>query len=146
MTKQMVNLAIKVKERRKTYGYTTADLAHLLDVSAGLINNIENTKNDVFKLQLLNNMINLLNIAPDEILEINKSNLNLLIKDSILTINLDIRNITDNNKHELISTIAPVLELYVEIAASYQGNKKILKQVNNCVLQQLSLFKLINCS
>lgn len=52
----MGNLATNVKRRRKSYGYPTVDLARLLDVSAGLINNIENSKNDVFKPQWLNSM------------------------------------------------------------------------------------------
>jgi transcriptional regulator with XRE-family HTH domain len=142
----MGNLATNVKERRKSYGYTTVDLARLLDVSAGLINNIENSKNDVFKLQLLNNLLNLLNISHDKIFELKQSSPHLCINNNNLTISLDIRDISESDKHELVTALMPVLNTYVEIAASHKGNKKIIKQVNNCVLQQLNLFKLINCS
>ena len=146
MTRLIDNLATKVKEKRKSNGYTTADLARLLEVSAGLINNIENSRNDVFKLQLLNKLLDLLDIAPDEVLDSRKTSKQICINNNNLTITLDISYLSESDKIELIKTIMPVLKSYVEIAASYQGNKKIIRQVNACILQQLNLFKLINCS
>ncbi|MFT9497788.1 helix-turn-helix domain-containing protein [Anaerosolibacter sp.] len=74
-------LGKKVRMRRKEKNYTTAELAERLGISAGLVNNIENAKYDVFRLELLLQITNELNVSLGELLQLNT---------------LDVRNIEFN--------------------------------------------------
>lgn len=51
-----------IREKRKEVGLSTKELADKLGISAGLLNNIENSKNDTFHLELLVSISALLNI------------------------------------------------------------------------------------
>lgn len=51
-----------IREKRKESGFSTKELADKLGVSVGLLNNIENSKNDTFHLELLISISTLLNI------------------------------------------------------------------------------------
>ncbi|MBM7616313.1 helix-turn-helix domain-containing protein [Alkaliphilus hydrothermalis] len=64
------SLGIKIKKYRKNKNLSTAEFANRLNVSAGLINNIENARNDVFNLELLNKITGELEISLNELLDI----------------------------------------------------------------------------
>lgn len=51
-----------IREKRKEIGLSTKELADKLGISVGLLNNIENSKNDTFHLELLISISTLLNI------------------------------------------------------------------------------------
>ena len=77
-------IGVKIRESRKKKGYSTGDLSDKLNVSVGLINNLENGRNDVFKIKLLTNICKELDIKVEELLEINEFKLvNLQIDNSI---------------------------------------------------------------
>lgn len=84
-------LGLLVRKQRKSKGLSTQDLAKKLGVSSGLINNIENSKNDVFELELFMNLIKELNISIDnvfvEAFKVNKLNmhntLEIIVPDEI---------------------------------------------------------------
>ncbi|WDC83744.1 helix-turn-helix transcriptional regulator [Caloramator sp. mosi_1] len=59
-----------VRKYRKEKGYSTQKLAELLGISVGLLNNIENGKSDVFKLEVLSQIFYQLNIPILEFLNI----------------------------------------------------------------------------
>ncbi len=61
------NLGKLIKKYPNTKGYSTQLLAERLNISAGLLNNIENARNDFFNLKLLNMIINELNIPIEEL-------------------------------------------------------------------------------
>lgn len=61
----------RVRRYRKAISYTTSDLASKLDVSVGLINNLENGRNDVFRLELLSEMSKELGVPVAELLDFN---------------------------------------------------------------------------
>lgn len=66
---EIKRLGIIVRKYRKLKKISTQELANKMGVSVGLINNIENSKNDVFKLRLLNMVISNLGIPVEEIFE-----------------------------------------------------------------------------
>lgn len=60
---QYVIDAVKVK--RIEYGYSQAELAHLLDVSVGFIGNVENPKQRAkYNLTLINELARIFECAP----------------------------------------------------------------------------------
>lgn len=68
MDKLIINAGNVIKNTRKDKGYSTQELAKLLDVSPGLINNIENGKTDTFNIKLLYKLSEKLNISIPEII------------------------------------------------------------------------------
>ncbi|WP_052950943.1 helix-turn-helix transcriptional regulator [Clostridium baratii] len=68
MDKLIINAGNIIKNTRKDKGYSTQELAKLLDVSPGLINNIENGKTDTFNIKLLYKLSEKLNISILEII------------------------------------------------------------------------------
>ncbi|GAA0860049.1 helix-turn-helix transcriptional regulator [Clostridium baratii] len=68
MDKIIINAGNIIKNTRKEKGYSTQELAKLLNVSTGLINNIENGKTDTFNLNLLYKLSEILNIPTPEII------------------------------------------------------------------------------
>ena len=71
MNKLAINAGNLIKYKRKVKGYSTQELAKLLDVSPGLINNIENAKTDTFNLELLYKISSTLDIPITDILSYN---------------------------------------------------------------------------
>lgn len=72
----------KIKKYRKAKHYSTAELAERLNVSAGFINNLENGRNDVFKIELLNNIMKELDIPLEELFQLQPINLRWLSIDT----------------------------------------------------------------
>ena len=71
MNKLVVNTGNLIKDKRKSKGYSTQQLAKLLDVSPGLINHIENAKTDTFNLELLYKVSSTLDIPVTDIISYN---------------------------------------------------------------------------
>ncbi|MBB6218094.1 transcriptional regulator with XRE-family HTH domain [Anaerosolibacter carboniphilus] len=65
----------KIRKYRKAKHYSTAEFADRLDVSAGFINNIENGRNDVFKLELLSIMLKELDLPLEELFQLEPVNM-----------------------------------------------------------------------
>ena len=62
MNELLIKLGNLIRTNRKYNKYSTKELADKLQVSSGLINNIENGKTDSFNLALLNNLSAILEI------------------------------------------------------------------------------------
>lgn len=62
-----------IKKYRNKKGYTLIQLADKLQISIGLLSNIENSKTDSFQLKLLNNIIQELDIPLEELKIFSKS-------------------------------------------------------------------------
>ena len=104
MNKLTINAGNLIKYNRKVKGYSTQELAKLLDVSPGLINNIENAKTDTFNLELLYKISSTLDIPITDILSYNM--------DTILTSALD-------NNPEMSSlklNLEPLLKAIIQIS------------------------------
>lgn len=104
MNKLAINAGNLIKYKRKVKGYSTQELAKLLDVSPGLINNIENAKTDTFNLELLYKISSTLDIPITDILSYNM--------DTILTSAF-------NNNSEMSSlklNLEPLLKAIIQIS------------------------------
>ena len=75
MNKLVFNTGKLIKYKRKVKGYSTQELAKLLDVSPGLINHIENAKTDTFNLELLYKVSSTLDIPVTDIISYSLDNL-----------------------------------------------------------------------
>lgn len=104
MNKLAINAGNLIKYKRKVKGYSTQELAKLLDVSPGLINNIENAKTDTFNLELLYKISSTLDIPITDILSYNI--------DTILT------SAFDNNPEmsSLKLNLEPLLKAIIQIS------------------------------
>lgn len=104
MNKLTINAGNLIKYKRKVKGYSTQELAKLLDVSPGLINNIENAKTDTFNLDLLYKISSTLDIPITDILSYNM--------DTILT------SAFDNNPEmsSLKLNLEPLLKAIIQIS------------------------------
>jgi transcriptional regulator with XRE-family HTH domain len=79
-------LGKKVRKYRKEKNYTTAGLAERLGISPGLVNNIENAKYDVFRLELLLLIVKELDVSLGELLQLSTLDVrNIDLKESLLT-------------------------------------------------------------
>ena len=77
MSKLINNAGNLIRSKRKEKGYSTQELAKLLNVSPGLINNIENGKTDTFNLELLHKISDILNISSSHIISDNIKDITL---------------------------------------------------------------------
>lgn len=98
MNQLLIKLGDLIRLNRKYKKYSTMELAKKLEVSSGLINNIENAKTDTFNLNLLNNLSNSLDI---DILTFISLNLN---KSKLLPIYISINNRDIEDKYIMISS------------------------------------------
>lgn len=104
MNKLVIDAGKLIKYKRKVKGYSTQELAKLLDVSPGLINNIENAKTDTFNIELLYKISSTLDIPVTDILSYNL--------DTILT------SILDNYKmpSSLKLNLQPLLKALIQLS------------------------------
>lgn len=104
MNKLVIDAGKLIKYKRKVKGYSTQELAKLLDVSPGLINNIENAKTDTFNIELLYKITSTLDIPVTDILSYNL--------DTILT------SILDNYKmpSSLKLNLQPLLKSLIQLS------------------------------
>ena len=91
MNELLIKLGNLIRTNRKYKKYSTKELADKLQVSSGLINNIENAKTDSFNLTLLNNLSTTLEIDMIDFISLNLNNSNLLSSN----FSIDNKNIED---------------------------------------------------
>lgn len=125
-----------VRKYRKEKGYSTQKLAELLGVSVGLVNNIENGKSDVFKLEVLSQLFKILQIPSKDTLEI-------LFYEQILD---DLGYISNSQKdlfknlpydYQVIITrnFNEILKSYTLIFEKYKHNNDFINFINTFITQ-----------
>lgn len=62
-------IGLKIKKSRKALGLSSIDFSHEIGISAGQLSNIENGNYDVFKLELLYRICEVLKVPLGEIIE-----------------------------------------------------------------------------
>lgn len=127
---QMDDLIIRigklVKEQRLEKEYSTQELAEKLDVSAGLINNIENGKTDTFNVTLMGKLCSSLDIDIMSLLA-NKVDdvLNLL-------------NISSDIPEELLVYTDKLIHEYTKAAIELNFNSSKLETLLNKLLYEIN--------
>ena len=119
----LINLGNLIRYSRKDKHFSTQELADKLKVSAGLINNIENAKNDSFNLELLLNLSSILNINILSFLlmqtttsnfNINISN-NIEITDKYIKFLSSLNNLLFSRKTDISNVLTLIDKLQIEL-------------------------------
>jgi len=121
----LIKLGNLIRTNRKYNKYSTKELADKLQVSSGLINNIENAKTDSFNLTLLNNLSTTLEIDMIDFISLNLNNPNLLssnfsidnkdIEDKYIAINSQLNSLVFSNKLDDNTVILLLDKLLIEL-------------------------------
>jgi len=133
------SLGIKIKKFRKNKNLSTAELANRLNVSAGLINNIENARNDVFNLQLLNKLMDELDISINDLFDIKTY--------SIEEINLDLNKVRINQHNSNINIDAiqncsnEILQEFLNTISQLSCSTEGIESITNHLKSELQFIK-----
>lgn len=125
----------KVKDYRKKKDLTTLELAEKLNISSGLLNNIENGKSDSFQLELLNKMVQVLNIPLNEVPIFYDYNgeLTIVQNDDYLSIKSNLGNMKD--KESFQNFLEEFIKMYIEFLPRVKDEKEF----NKLMLNQIKL-------
>lgn len=117
----LIKLGNLIRTNRKYNKYSTKELADKLQVSSGLINNIENGKTDSFNLALLNNLSAILEINIIDFISLNLNNTNSLsfnnkdIENKYMLLTSQLNNLVFSNKLDDNTTILLLDKLLIEL-------------------------------
>ena len=121
MNELLIKLGNLIRTNRKYKKYSTKELADKLQVSSGLINNIENGKTDSFNLALLNNLSAILEINIIDFISLNLNNTNSLsfnnkdIENKYMLLTSHLNNLVFSNKLDDNTTILLLDKLLIEL-------------------------------
>lgn len=135
-----------VRKYRKQKNYSTQKLAEILNVSTGLINNIENGKNDVFKLDLFVSLIKELEIPSEDLGSLFNSKLKFSFTQSNpQEIILQIKTTSNSSQNLIRESISKIINLYFKVLEEYNYDKRLIELLSNSISQQLeTILHLIN--
>lgn len=126
MKELIVNAGNLIKNRRKAKGLSTSELAHTLNISPGLLNNIENSKTDCFNLELLYSISNALDISVIDIISYDISN--------ILNESLQINELSSSVKEQIITLIKSLTLISNNDNWNYEKTTLLFKKLNDEIL------------
>ena len=121
MNELLIKLGNLIRTNRKYNKYSTKELADKLQVSSGLINNIENGKTDSFNLALLNNLSAILEINIIDFISLNLNNTNSLsfnnkdIENKYMLLTSHLNNLVFSNKLDDNTVIILLDKLLIEL-------------------------------
>ncbi|WP_051040655.1 helix-turn-helix domain-containing protein [Clostridium celatum] len=121
MNELLIKLGNLIRTNRKYKKYSTKELADKLQVSSGLINNIENAKTDSFNLALLNNLSTTLEIDIIDFISLNLNNTNPLsfnnkdIENKYMLLASQLNNLVFSNKLDDNTIIILLDKLLIEL-------------------------------
>lgn len=124
-----------MREYRKKKDLTTLELSEQLNISSGLLNNIENGKSDSFQLELLNKMVQVLNIPLREVPMFYDYNgeLTVVQNDDNLCIEANLSNIKD--KESFQNFLEEFIKMYMEFLPMVKDEEAF----NRLMLNQIKL-------
>lgn len=125
----------KIRTYRKIKDLTTLELSEQLNISSGLLNNIENGKSDSFQLELLNKMVQVLAIPLREVPIFYDYNVELTVvqNDDYLSIKANLSNIKD--KESFQSFLEEFIKMYMEFLPMVKDEEEF----NRLMLNQIKL-------
>ncbi|MHC1685824.1 MAG: helix-turn-helix domain-containing protein [Clostridiaceae bacterium] len=138
MCLEVVKLGQTVKKYRKTKKLSTQELASRLGVSTGFINHMENGINDTFKLKLLKNLIETLDIPFEEIINVSSPIITTSQnKDLVISIPKEVLEATTILNNDLLNTINE----YIEVISLANKNKDLINIINIHINSYLKTIK-----
>lgn len=136
MSTMQEQLGKKVRQHRKQNNYSTADFAQILGVSVGLINNIENARNDVFKLNLLMKVTKELNLPITKFLGLNEVDVTSvkLNNDSNLALTHHDLNVFDSECIETINFyLTQIMKAFISTVITNKYDKEKIIALGECI-------------
>ncbi|MTI69175.1 MAG: helix-turn-helix transcriptional regulator [Firmicutes bacterium] len=130
------DLGIKIKNSRKEKNITTKTFAKLLNISVGQLSNIENGNYDVFKLELLYKISDLLDIPLEELLELNINYLKSFLDTTANNSKAQSNYITKLTNTLVISFLA--------VISNYNYDKNKAEVICNHLIKELNFVKKIH--
>ncbi|MCY6482808.1 helix-turn-helix transcriptional regulator [Clostridium aestuarii] len=115
-----------IRKYRKQKGYTMTQLADKLNISIGLLSNIETGKTDSFQLTLLNNIIKKLSIPISEL---------ELFSKSYPIEELNINNTKDFKK--LRSSLEKLIDAFITTFSALSFDEGKIALVTNMLIKEL---------
>lgn len=144
MDKIYIKLGNIIRHYRKSKNYSTAEIAEKLNISAGLINNLENGRNDVFKLELLSDFFTELNIPIEELFELIPTNLKLIYFEN-KHLHIQKNNWESNENIELIKyNLDFIIKYYINTVYEYNCNKDAVENITKNIIINLETIKNLN--
>ncbi|CCJ33520.1 helix-turn-helix domain-containing protein [Caloramator australicus] len=128
MDEIIVRIGKLIREKRLIKGYSTQELADLIGVSAGLINNIENARNDTFNLELLSKLCSALDIPFISVFPINTKE----FKEIILSNQL--------NSTDIQEQINNLISNYINAAEKLKYNPLKLNKLLEKLIYEIEFF------
>ncbi|WP_202709470.1 helix-turn-helix domain-containing protein [Sporosalibacterium faouarense] len=131
-----------IRKYRKNKKLSTPEFAKRIGVSTGLVNNIENGRHDVFKLELIFKMAAELDVSLIQLLDITSINLDDLALLEELNSTLT-KDISDGSKriHELNKHLNKIIKTFILVAAKYDCNEEAINYISNHLIEQLNFIK-----
>jgi transcriptional regulator with XRE-family HTH domain len=130
------------KKYRKLKDYSTQEFANMIEASSGLVNNIENAKNDVFKMELLEKIVKSLGIPLGELIPLIYTDLstpNISVEDGKLNITF---NVSPGIKAEVLeSSLKDIVNSVLELSNDYVDKEKVLDTVAKYFVQEIEVIR-----
>ncbi|KEI06590.1 DNA-binding protein [Clostridium sp. K25] len=114
-----------IRSYRNKKGYTITELANKLNVSVGLISNIETGKTDSFQLVLLNNIIKELDIPLSE------------VRLFSTPYTIDNLNTKCKNINKIQPQINSLINSFIETSSVLDFNKDKINLITNMIIHEL---------
>lgn len=125
-----------IREYRNKKGYTIIQLSNKLQISTGLLSNIEKGKTDSFQLTLLNNIVNELDIPLSEL---------KLFSEPYPIEELDINLTKDLNK--IKPSLEPLINAFITTSSALSFNEAKVTLIADMLINELkSITKLIEAT
>lgn len=122
-----------IRKYRKEKSLTTAQLAEKINVSPGLINNIENAKYDVFKFNLLNRLLSEL--------EVPLGGLSPLAKGNSFTVNEPIDSSCSKSYNNYTIYSNAVISKYISLLNEFKNDEEKIEIISAHIVNLLDTFK-----
>jgi transcriptional regulator with XRE-family HTH domain len=132
MNELILRIGKLVREKRLEKGYTTQELADLLGVSSGLVNNIENAKTDSFNFTLMEKLNNILGISPISILTNDSGEIEKLL------------HISQDIPGQLSSRINDIIKAYIDAVIKLNFMPDKIEKLTNKVIYEMEFIKDFN--
>ncbi|WP_427340450.1 helix-turn-helix domain-containing protein [Caloranaerobacter sp. DY30410] len=137
-----VELGKKIRKYRKKKKLSTPELAKRLNISTGLVNNIENGRHDVFKLELLLKISKELNVSLGELLQSDYIDIrDLSIQEELKKILKDKNNRTNEKIDYINQKLNEIFILFLATMSKYDYNTKAIDYITNHILEELNFIK-----
>jgi transcriptional regulator with XRE-family HTH domain len=135
-------LGILIKTHRKQKSYSTKELASKLNVSAGFINNLENAKNDAFKLEILIQILKELDIPLNQLFlntYLDSTLMNSGMENNRIEVPLQQRGL--NCSPTIQSHIEQIVDLFIEVSYKFDCDDTAMKKIKTHIIEQLNFIK-----